>query len=221
MGDSPGFGVPLVPKIPYPEHMPQALFTRNLIQLALLPLLLCACGTPEVLLPRSAAAPPGIDFSGQWKMRPESKRGQPRINEAINRTDGVDNQTIMREMMNSQRYGSTHRSSGETKGGLVGIFLKTGDALKISQTEAGIFVSFDRSVTRENRPINIGQADAIRVSGWDGNEYVVETLGEKGMKLTDRYSLSADRQVLSRYITLRSKNHEEVTIVQEFDRQED
>ena len=193
---------------------------------SVLPLLLCACGTPEVLLPRSAAVPPGIDFSGQWKIRPESKSGQPHINEAINRTDGVDNQTIMREMMNSQRYGNTRRSSGETKGGLVGIFLKTGDSLKITQTEFGIFISFDRSVTREyrfgeNRPINIGQADAHRVSGWDGNEYVVETLGEKGMKLTDRYSLSANRQLLGRRITLRSKNHEEVTIIQEFDRQGD
>ena len=215
-----------MPKIPYPDPMSWAIFTRNLVHLAVLPLLLCACGTPEVLLPRSAAVPPGIDFSGQWKIRPESKSGQPHINEAINRTDGVDNQTIMREMMNSQRYGNTRRSSGETKGGLVGIFLKTGDSLKITQTEFGIFVSFDRSVTQEyrfgeNRPINIGQADAHRVSGWDGNEYVAETLGEKGMKLTDRYSLSADRQLLARRITLRSKNNEEVTIIQEFDRQQD
>ena len=218
--------MPLLSIIPYPDRMSWASITRSLIYLALLPLLLCACGSPEVLLSRSAAVPAGIDLSGQWKMRPESRRGQPHVNEAINRTDGVDNQTIMREMMNSQRYGNTRHSSGESKGGLVGIFLKTGDALKISQTDFGIFVSFDRSVTREfrfgeNRPINIGQADAHRVSGWDGNDYVIETLGEKGMKLTDRYSLSADRQLLSRRITLRSKNLEEVTIVQEFDRLED
>ena len=216
----------MTPIIPYPDRMPRALLKRNLIHLALLPLMLCACGTPEVLLPRNAEVPPGIDFSGQWKMRPESKSGQPHVNEAINRTDGVDNQTVMREMMNRQRSGGARRSSGESKGGLVGIFLKTGDALKISQTEFGIFISFDRSVTREfrfgeNRPINIGQADAIRVSGWDGNDYVVETLGEKGMKLTDRYSLSTDQKLLIRHITLRSKNHEEVTIVQEFDRKQD
>jgi len=202
--------------------MSRTYFSRILLQMAILPLLLCACGTPEVLLPRSAAVPAGVDFSGQWKMRPESRRGQPRINEAINRTDGVDNETVMREMMNRQRRGG----SGETKGGLVGIFLKTGDALKISQTEHGIFISFDRSVTREyrfgeNRPINIGQADAMRVSGWETNDYVIETLGEKGMKLTDRYSLSADRRLLTRQITLRSKQMEEVTIVQEFDRQQD
>ena len=189
-------------------------------------MLLCACGTPEVLLPRSATVPAGVDLSGQWALRPESKSGQPRINEAIDRTDGVDNKTIMREMMNQQKRGGSYRGSGETKGGLVGVFLKTGDALKISQTPHGIFISFDRAVTREyrfgeNRPINIGQADAMRVSGWENNDYVIETLGEKGMKLTDRYSLSADRQRLTRHITLRSKEMEEVTIVQEFDRQED
>ncbi len=202
--------------------MSRSSFSRILLQMAILPMLLCACGTPEVLLPRSATVPAGVDLSGQWQMRPESRRGQPRINEAINRTDGVDNETIMREMMNRQRRGG----SGETKGGLVGIFLKTGDALKITQTEHGIFISFDRSVTREyrfgeNRPINIGQADAMRVSGWESNDYVIETLGEKGMKLTDRYSLSADRRRLTRQITLRSKIMEEVTIVQEFDRRQD
>ena len=95
--------MPLKPKIPYPACMPQALFTRNLIHLALLPLMLCACGTPEVLLPKSAAVPPGIDFSGQWKMRPESKRGQPHVNEAINRTDGVDNQTFVNAIAHSFR----------------------------------------------------------------------------------------------------------------------
>ncbi len=190
-----------------------------------MPFLLSACGTPEVLLPKNAAVPAGVDLSGQWKMRPESMRDQPRINEAINRTDGVDNKTIMREMIRQQRHSATRRS-GKTKGGLVGIFLKTGDSLKIDQTPYALFISFDRAVTREyrfgeNRPINVGQADAFRVSGWEGNSYVIETLGEKGMKLTDRFSLSGDRRLLTRYITLRSKEMEEVTIVQEFDRQGD
>lgn len=153
-------------------------------------------------------------------------KGQPRINEAINRTDGVDNKTIMREMINGQKNARNgRRPSGETKGGLVGIFLETGALLKISQTEYGLFISFDRAIVEEyrfgeNRPISVGQADAYRVSGWEGGDYVIETLGEKGMKLTDRYSISADRQRLTRHITLRSKNLEEVTIVQEFDRQD-
>lgn len=201
--------------------MPQTFFTRNILHLVIFPLLLCACGTPEVLLPRSATVPAGVDFSGQWIIRPESRTGQARINEAIDRTDGIDNKTLRQEMMNTQRHGR-----GESKGGLVGIFLQTGDELKISQTPYAIFISFDRAVTREfrfgeNRPINIGDADAMRVSGWEGNDYLIETLGEKGMKLTDQYSLSADRNLLTRHITLRSRDGEAVTIVQEFDRQED
>ncbi len=198
---------------------------RNIPQLVLLPILLCACGTPEVLLPKSAAVPAGVDLSGQWKFRPESMRDQPRINEAIDRTDGVDNKTIMREMINQQRRSATRRSSG-TEGGLVGIFLETGDSLKITQTPHALFISFDRAVVEEyrfgeNRPVSIGQADAYRVSGWEGDTYVVETLGEKGMKLTDRYSLAGEKRRLVRHITLRSRKMEEVTIVQEFDRQED
>ncbi len=199
---------------------------RILPQSAIVLFLLCACVTPEVLLPKNAAVPPGVDLSGQWKMRPGSRRGQPRINEAIDRTDGVDNKTIRREMSNQQKPSGMRPGSGESKGGLVGIFLKTADSLKIEQTPYALFVNFDRAVTREyrfgeSRPINIGQADAHRVSGWDGDKYVIETLGEKRMKLTDEYSLSAEGKLLTRRITLRSKQMEEVTIVQEFDLQED
>ena len=199
---------------------------RFLPQSALVLFLLFACGAPEILLPKSAAVPPGVDLSGQWKMRPDSKREQPRVNEAIDRTDGVDSTTIRREMTSQQRRDGNRPGSGKSKGGLVGIFLKTADSLKIEQTPYALFVSFDRAVTREyrfgeSRPINIGQADAHRVSGWDGDTYVIETLGEKHMKLTDEYSLSGEGKLLTRRITLRSKEMEEVTIIQIFDRQED
>ena len=205
--------------------MPGSFIIRSIPGLLLLPILLCACVTPEVLLQKSAAVPTGVDFSGKWQLRPESMRNQPRVSEAIDRTDGVDNKTIMREMIDRQknaRYGS--RGSGKSKGGLVGVFLETGDSLKIDQTPHAIFISFDRAVVEEfrfgeYRPISIGQADAFRTSGWDGDSYVIETLGEKGMKLTDRYSLADDKQRLTRHITLRSKQLEEVTIVQVFDRQ--
>ena len=199
---------------------------RFLPQSAFVLFLLSACAAPEILLPKSAAVPSGVDLSGQWKMRPDSKRGQPRVNEAIDRTDGVDGKTIRREMTGQQRRDGKRAGSGKSKGGLVGIFLKTADSLKIEQTPHALFVSFDRAVTKEyrfgeNRPINIGQADAHRVSGWDGDTYVIETLGEKHMKLTDEYSLSGEGKLLTRRITLRSKEMEEVTIIQIFDRQED
>ncbi len=206
--------------------MQGAFFIRFLPLSALVLVVLVACVAPEVLLPRSAAVPPGVDLSGRWIMRPGSKRGQPGINEAINRTDGVDNKTIRREMSDQQRRDGARPGRGESKGGLVGIFLKTADSLKIEQTPHALFVNFDRAVTREyrfgeNRPVNIGQANAHRVSGWDGDTYVIETLGEKRMKLTDEYSRSAEGKLLTRRITFRSRAMEEVTIVQEFELQED
>jgi hypothetical protein len=190
-------------------------------------LVLYGCATPEVLMPKSATAPAGVDFSGKWKIRPESTLDQGRINAAIDRTDGVDNKTVMREMIKQQRSARNGmRRSGKNSGGLVHLFLETGDLLKITQTPYTLFISFDRAVVEEysfgeNRPINIGGADAHRVSGWEGSAYVIETLGEKGMKLTDRYSLADDNERLIRHITLRSKKMEEVTIVQELDRQSD
>ncbi len=193
----------------------------------LLPFVLYGCASPEVLLPKGSAAPAGVDFSGQWKIRPESMLDQHRLNEAIDRTDGVDNKAIIGEILKQQRVARNGmRRSGGTSGGLVYLFLKTGDSLKITQTPYTLFISFDRAVVEEysfgeNSPINIGEADAHRVSGWEGNAYIIETLGEKGMKLTDRYSLADDNERLIRRITLRSKNMEEVTIVQEFDRQSD
>jgi hypothetical protein len=200
---------------------------RPVLSSLLLTTVVLGCATPEVLPPRDGDAPDGVDFTGQWKMRPESTQGQPRVAEAIDRTDGVDSKTIMREMLNRQRNAQRGRpGSGETRGGLVGIFLQTGNSLKITQTPHGLFISFDRAIVEEYRfgeyrPISVGQADAMRTSGWDGETYVIDTLGEKGMKLTDRYELSPDGERLIRHITLRSKEMEEVTIVQEFDRQPD
>lgn len=192
----------------------------------LLPPVLCGCASPEVLLPMSATVPAGIDLSGQWRIRPSAAQGQPGIREAIDRTDGVDAGNVMRDLRDQQRRERAGMASGgETRGGLVHLFLKTGKSLKITQTPYALFVSFDRAVVEEyrfgeDRPISIGEAEAHRVSGWEGNAYVIQTLGEKGMKLTDRYSIAGDQQSLTRHIVLRGKDMKEVTIVQEFGRQD-
>ncbi len=66
--------------------------------------------------------------------------------------------------------------------------------------------------------INVGEVVAQRVTGWEGSQLVVETLGENGMKLTERFLLTDNGNTLQRRITFRSKKLEEETIVQEFDR---
>ncbi len=108
-------------------------------------------------------------------------------------------------------------------GGLVYVFLETGKALKVTQTAHALFISFDRSVVEEyrfgeSRLISIGQIEAQRVTGWEDTQLVVETLDKNGMKLTERYDLTNGGDTLQRQITFRSKNLEEETIVQEFDR---
>ncbi|MGI9261998.1 MAG: hypothetical protein ACR2QR_08180, partial [Woeseiaceae bacterium] len=109
-------------------------------------------------------------------------------------------------------------------GGLVFVFLETGSSLKVTQTEYGLFISFDRSVVEEyrfgeNRFINVGEVEAQRVTGWESNQLVIDTLDKNSMKMTERLELVDSGNVLERTITFRSKEGEEETVVQRFDRQ--
>ena len=183
-------------------------------------LILGACSEPEVLEPRDGAVPVGTDFSGDWIMRKISLEERRRIRDAINKTDGVDEEDVFRPNRTTQ---NASRSRRTRKGGLVYVFLETGTALKITQTEHGLFISFDRSVVEEfrfgeNRLVSVGEVEAQRVTGWDGDQLVVETLDKNGMKLTERFQLKDRGKTLQRQITLRSQKLEEETIVQEFDR---
>src|SRR5690606_34674220 len=108
-------------------------------------------------------------------------------------------------------------------GGLVHVFLQHGRQLKITQTQGALFISFDRAVVHEyrfgeQREVRVGPVVAQRVSGWEGESYVVETLDEERMKLTERFRLAAGGERLHRTIVLRARNGESVTIVQEFRR---
>ena len=180
---------------------------------------LAGCAEPEILEPHSAETPVGVDFSGLWTMRADESGDQRRLREAVDRTDGIEK--YRRSSVNSR----TARS-GRSKGGIVHVFLEVGSSLKVTQTPYALFISFDRSVVEEfrfgeNRPVSIGAAQAMRVSGWSGNAYVVETLDNSGMKLTERYELSSDSDLLYRHITFRSSKLEEESLTQIFERAAD
>jgi hypothetical protein len=182
--------------------------------------LLCACAAREVLVPKSGVAPDGTDFSGTWRLRRGESDGQRRINEAIRRTDGVSDRIILRPP-DSQNQRSGSPRPRRYPGGLVHVFLENGNTLKITQTADGMFLSFDRAVVveyrfGENRQVRVGPVVADRVSGWEGREYVAETLDEDRMKLTERFAL-LNNHTLQRTIVFRSKNNEEETLVQTFD----
>lgn len=189
---------------------------RRVLFGAMLLLALAGCASREVLVPKAAEPPAGVDFSGQWKLRDDADAQQRRINSAIRQTDGVDERAIVPPTREGERP-RRHR------GGLVHVFLEHGDRLKITQTDGGLFLSFDRAVVEEfrfgeNREVRVGPVIADRVSGWDGDDYVVETLDQNNMKLTERFALTQDGEVLRRTITLRGKNMQQRTIFQTFDR---
>lgn len=185
----------------------------------LLCVVLAACGAPEVLEPRDGTVPRGVDLSGNWVMREIPPAERQRLREAIGKTDGVDDYGVFRRPPPPQGARITERS---IEGGLVHVFLQTGTKLKVTQTPYALFISFDRSVVEEfrfgeNRTVSVGAIEAQRVTGWEGDQLVVETLDENGMKLTERFWLTDGGKTLQRQITFRSKRHEEETIVQVFD----
>ena len=127
-------------------------------------------------------------------------------------------------MIASNSDASRSRSNRRNVGGLVHVFLENGQNLRISQTDAGLFIAFDRSVVEEYRfgevrMLSKGGAQAQRVSGWLGNAYVIETLDRHGMKLTERYALDASVDSRIRRITLRSAEGDSISLVQNFRRE--
>ena len=196
--------------------------TRQFLTLISCALVLTGCGAQEVLEPRDGTVPPGIDLSGTYDIQDDSREIERRVREAIRKTDGVKDDEIFQP---SQRQSTTRRSSsqGNVRGGLVHVFLETGKSLKVTQTPDGLFISFDRSVVEEfrfgeNRIVSVGEIQAQRVTGWEGDQLVVDSLDRNGMKLTERYRLLNDNAVLERSITFRSKDGQTESVTQLFDR---
>ena len=186
-----------------------------LLFIALSAILVDACATPEVLIPKSGVVPEGVDFSGRWELRDPERESIKRVEEA---TAGVPDD-ILKEAQRA-RSGKSSRSSTGTA---VYVFLETGTSLKITQTKFGIFVSFDRSIVEEyrfgeHRMVNVGPIIAWRVSGWDGNDYVIETLDEDGAKLVERYRLENNDSRLVRRLVIWVTDEQTLDVEQLFDR---
>lgn len=186
-------------------------------------LLLAGCGAePERLVPVRGTVPVNLDLSGNWRMQDDVNDMAERIDAAIRQTDGVDERDILDSIV-TRRDQTRRRRSPRDVGGLVHVFLENGERLRITQTDAGLFIAFDRSVVEEYRfgearMVRTGGAEAQRVSGWQGDAYVIETLDASGMKLTERYRLESGGERLIREIELRSAELENVAIVQTFRR---
>jgi len=177
-----------------------------------------ACAAQEELIAKSADVPPGIDLSGQWRLRVDSHDTVKQISDAELEAAGGEESIIPVSESKSQR--SRKRSSAGT---LVHVFLETGSSLKVTQTQYGLFISFDRSVVEEyrfgeKREISVGPILADRVSGWDGASYIIETLDEDGAKLIETYHLSEEGHSMFRTISIIHHGKSQVDVEQVFDR---
>lgn len=190
---------------------------KSCLHTTLAVLLLAGCGTPEILEPRYGDVPAGADLSGVWRIRHDEAGSPRRINDAIRSTSGEIKRPTSRRAVRASR-------NQMAKLGQAHIFLEIGELLKITQTEYALYISFDRAIVEEyrfgeNRMVTVGEIAAQRVSGWEENRYVVETLGKNGMKLTEQFRLAEDGDVMQRDIIFRGKDMEEITVTQTFDRE--
>jgi len=184
------------------------------------------CAGREELLAKSAAVPAGVDLSGQWRLHDDSNDSEKRrVAEQWQASSGSED-IIRLPSRAPQRSGqgsrlqSRPRSSGGTS---VRMFLEAGETLKVTQTDHGLFISFDRSVVEEyrfgeKREISIGPVIADRVSGWEGETYIIETLDIDGAKLIETYRLFEDGRKLRRTIAIVNNDKEQLAIEQNFDR---
>jgi hypothetical protein len=189
-----------------------AYFVRTKPCLAILcGLLLAGCSSEPVLVSKSAGVPVGIDLSGQWIVRQESSSRQSQMNSSAERPVLNDR---------SQRSRRQRPSSDVS----VQVYLEYGESLKITQTGFGIFISYDRSVVEEftfgeNRIVSIGPIEARRVSGWEENSFVVETLDKSGTTLFESWHLDGGDEVLVRDIRISRGDEDNFKLRQVFDRQ--
>jgi len=180
--------------------------------------LLSGCGSKPVLVSKQAGVPVGVDLSGQWLVRDGiSANQQP----ALGADEGIRIPTHGQRQGQSARDNSRRGASG---GASVRVFLELGESLKITQTYFGLFISYDRSVVEEytygeNRTVAIGPIEAIRVSGWDGQSFVVETLDDSGTILYETWHLEEEGEVLIRDIRIGKNETDSFVRQQVFDRQ--
>lgn len=185
--------------------------TRALMMLGLLGFFnLYGCDAGRVLISKQAAVPIGIDMTGFWQLR--GKSGGPDA--------GAEEPFIIQSGSRRVQLARRNRNSSAIS---AQVFLVFGSSLKISQTDFGLFISYDRSVVEEytfgeNREISIGPIEALRVSGWEGASFVVETLDDSGFTLIETWRLHNDDSVLVRDVRVNKRDKDHYTQQQIYDR---
>lgn len=156
-----------------------------------------------------------VDLSGQWVLRDAEPLGADaaqtiRMPPSANRT----------KQPGMKPAGERSRSREPS----VHVFLESGANLKVTQTDFGLFFSFDRAIVEEynfgeNRTVNIGPIEARRVAGWEGSSFVIETLDTRGNILTETWRLEDNGRVLVRQLGISERGESAWSSRQVFDRE--
>ncbi|MDJ0711312.1 MAG: hypothetical protein QNJ14_13015 [Woeseiaceae bacterium] len=183
--------------------------------LAATALIAVGCSSAPPLESISAANSASVNLSGEWTLRGGEQPSRPPL------ADGEE--PIWIPKRTSSRQPSRQQRSRRSPGTAVRVFLETGRSLRITQTDHGLFISFDRAVVEEytfgeNRRVSVGPIEAQRVSGWEGSAFVVETLDEDGARLTESWSLSDGGATLVRQIAVMQGEDEKFSTEQLYDR---
>jgi hypothetical protein len=175
--------------------------------------ILIACASEEVILEsKSSGVPVRVDLTGLWSARPDPNVAR------VPDTQGLQDTIVINDRMNRSRR--QRNQSGSS----VQMFLEFGGSLKLIQTNYSLFISYDRSIVEEytfgeNRVVSIGPIEARRVSGWQGDKFVVETLDDSGTILFEAWYLASDGATLVRDIRIAKGDTETYRYKQFFDLQ--
>jgi hypothetical protein len=174
-------------------------------------LILAGCSSAPVLISKDSTVPVGVDLSGRWIIRSDSS------NQRFRARSGEERLIPSSRVQRSRRQRSP---SGAT----VHVFVEFGKSLKITQTKHGIFISYARSIVEEftfgeNRLVSVGPIEAMRVSGWEEQAFVVETIDDSGTTLYEAWQLDADDAVLMRDVRISKGKDDSYKLRQVFDRQ--
>ena len=175
--------------------------------------ILMACASEEVILEsKSSGVPVRVDLTGLWSARPDPNVAR------VPDTQGLQDTIVINDRMNRSRR--QRNQSGSS----VQMFLEFGGSLKLIQTNYSLFISYDRSIVEEytfgeNRVVSIGPIEARRVSGWQGDKFVVETLDDSGTILFEAWYLASDGATLVRDIRIAKGDTETYRYKQFFDLQ--
>lgn len=198
---------------------------RLLPQLSLVLLILSVSGCAGVagpqLLPYSPVVPDGVDLSGRWLLRDAESDPLIRFSHQGFIGPGATGD-VLRIARN--RQGAVRlepRGDRRRQAALAQVFLETGSDVRLTQTGEGLFISYDRSIVEEylfgeHRAASVGPVIAERVSGWDGARYVIQTLDEDGVLLTERWYL--EDEALKRDVAFSEGDVVQYAVTQSFDR---